>query len=143
MNQERKRLSDCPADRLAQCRGQAVQARCDTLQGLLKKADQRVDDLEGALGTCESWFAKHSPTAPLIGGFGDAEHPMLTYIRAHQCPPASKACSHIWVSAGNRGAGVGEICQACSEHRSAVKGSRETVDLNLKEPSFYRNRDND
>ena len=40
-----KRLSDCPADRLAQCRGQAVQARCDALQGLLNKADQRIDDL--------------------------------------------------------------------------------------------------
>ncbi|MFT8234113.1 hypothetical protein ACLNBI_21500 [Pseudomonas guariconensis] len=35
-----------------------------------------------ALRTCEKWFVKHSPTAPLIGGFGDAEHPMLTYIRA-------------------------------------------------------------
>lgn len=45
MNQERKRLSDCPADRLAQCRGKAVQARCHALQGLLNKADQRIDDL--------------------------------------------------------------------------------------------------
>lgn len=35
-----------------------------------------------ALLTCEKWFVKHSPTAPLIGGFGDAEHPMLTCIRA-------------------------------------------------------------
>lgn len=35
-----------------------------------------------ALRTCEKWFVKHSPTAPLIGGFGDAEHPMLTCIRA-------------------------------------------------------------
>lgn len=35
-----------------------------------------------ALLTCEKWFVKHSPTAQLIGGFGDAEHPMLTCIRA-------------------------------------------------------------
>jgi len=90
MNQESKRLSDCPADRLAQCRGHTVQARYDALQGLLNKADQRLDDLEGALGTCERWFAKHSPIAPLIGGFGDAEHPMLTFIRAHQSAPAAK-----------------------------------------------------
>jgi hypothetical protein len=39
-------------------------------------------ELVEALRTCEKWFAKHSPTAPLIGGFGDAEHPMLTFIRA-------------------------------------------------------------
>lgn len=35
-----------------------------------------------ALRTCEKWFMRHAPTAPLIGGFGDAEHPMLTHIRA-------------------------------------------------------------
>lgn len=34
------------------------------------------------LETCERWFAKHSPTAPLINGIGEAEHPMLTMIRA-------------------------------------------------------------
>lgn len=45
MSSQAKRLSDCPADRLAQCRGQAAQARCDTLQGLLNKADQQIDDL--------------------------------------------------------------------------------------------------
>lgn len=39
-------------------------------------------ELVEALRTCEKWFAKHSPTAPLIGGLGDAEHPMLTFIRA-------------------------------------------------------------
>lgn len=43
-----KRLSDCPADRLAQCRGQAMQARCDALQGLLNKADQQISDLTHA-----------------------------------------------------------------------------------------------
>ena len=35
-----------------------------------------------ALETCERWFAKHSPTAPLINGLGEAEHPMLTMLRA-------------------------------------------------------------
>lgn len=40
------------------------------------------DVLTETLRTCEKWFVKHSPTAPLIGGFGDAEHPMLTCIRA-------------------------------------------------------------
>lgn len=39
-------------------------------------------DLLEALGYCQSWFAKHAPTAPLIGGFGEAEHPMLTCINA-------------------------------------------------------------
>ena len=44
---------------------------------------ERDDEtLIDALRTCEKWFIKHSPTAPLIGGFGDAEHPMLTCIRA-------------------------------------------------------------
>jgi hypothetical protein len=32
------------------------------------------------LETCQRWFAKHSPTAPLINGLGDAEHPMLTML---------------------------------------------------------------
>lgn len=36
--------------------------------------------------------------------------------------PAAKPCSHVWVSAENRGAGAGEICQACSESRPAAKG---------------------
>lgn len=46
--------------------------------------DERADagELTEALRTCEKWFVKHSPTAPLIGGLGDAEHPMLTCIRA-------------------------------------------------------------
>lgn len=46
--------------------------------------DERAEaqQLIEALRTCEKWFIKHSPTAPLIGGFGDAEHPMLTCIRA-------------------------------------------------------------
>ncbi|RRV76595.1 hypothetical protein [Pseudomonas sp. p99-361] len=50
---------------------------------------ERDDEtLIDALRTCETWFIKHSPTAPLIGGFGDAEHPMLTCIRAAlECKP--------------------------------------------------------
>ena len=35
-----------------------------------------------ALETCERWFAAHMAVAPLIGGHGHAEHPMLTTIRA-------------------------------------------------------------
>lgn len=35
-----------------------------------------------ALEYCEAWFARHSPASPLIGGYGGAEHPMLTCIRA-------------------------------------------------------------
>jgi hypothetical protein len=42
----------------------------------------REDDLAEALSCCERWFAQHCPTAPLINGWGDAEHPMLTFIRA-------------------------------------------------------------
>lgn len=42
----------------------------------------RYDALAETLGYCERWFATHSPTAPLINGLGDAEHPMLTSIRA-------------------------------------------------------------
>ncbi|WP_167399155.1 hypothetical protein [Ectopseudomonas oleovorans] len=38
-------------------------------------------ELVDALKTCEAWFSKHSPTAPLIAGLGVAEHPMLTLIR--------------------------------------------------------------
>jgi predicted DNA-binding protein (UPF0278 family) len=43
---------------------------------------QRDKAQREALEICEQWFVKHSPTAPLIGGQGDAEHPMLTMIRA-------------------------------------------------------------
>ena len=35
-----------------------------------------------ALETCERWFAAHMAVAPLIGGHGHAEHPMLTTIHA-------------------------------------------------------------
>lgn len=35
-----------------------------------------------ALGYCEAWFVRHSPTATLINGLGEAEHPMLTCIRS-------------------------------------------------------------
>jgi len=60
----------------------------DELRALSASAEpsapvERHDEtLIDALLTCEKWFIKHSPTAPLIGGFGDAEHPMLTCIRA-------------------------------------------------------------
>jgi hypothetical protein len=57
----------------------------------LGAAKAEVERLREALETCESWFTKHSPTAPLIGGFGDAEHPMITFIRAalsQQAEPA-------------------------------------------------------
>lgn len=55
-------------------------------QGGLTSPSAPVERDDGVLietlRTCEKWFVKHSPTAPLIGGFGDAEHPMLTFIRA-------------------------------------------------------------
>lgn len=38
-------------------------------------------DLLEALGYCEIWFSKHAPSASLITG-NEAEHPMLTCIRA-------------------------------------------------------------
>src|SRR5690606_27108027 len=48
-------------------------------------AEQRsapdVAGLVEALECCETWFSKHSPTAPLINGHGDAEHPMMACVR--------------------------------------------------------------
>ncbi|WP_296257671.1 MULTISPECIES: hypothetical protein [unclassified Pseudomonas] len=67
-----------------------LQAENAALQQRLNVADQRVDELNTALETCGRWFAKHSPTAPLIGGFGEAEHPMITFIRGAQSVPAAK-----------------------------------------------------
>lgn len=45
-------------------------------------ADRRDAEYAETLKCCRKWFERHSPTAPLIGGFGDAEHPMLTLINA-------------------------------------------------------------
>lgn len=57
--------------------------RCDGSGNEPSAPVERDEDvLTETLRTCEKWFVKHSPTAPLIGGFGDAEHPMLTCIRA-------------------------------------------------------------
>lgn len=58
----------------------------------LGAAKAAVERLREALETCESWFTKHSPTAPLIGGFGDAEHPMITFIRAALSQQAEPVC---------------------------------------------------
>lgn len=38
-------------------------------------------------------------------------------IESFLAQSAPATCKHIWVSADNRGAGAGEICQACSAHR--------------------------
>ena len=67
-----------------------LQAENAALQQRLNVADQRVDELSAVLDTCSKWFTKHSPTAPLIGGFGDAEHPMITFIRGALSAPAAK-----------------------------------------------------
>lgn len=67
-----------------------LQAENAALQQRLNVADQRVDELSAALVTCSKWFTKHSPTAPLIGGFGDAEHPMIIFIRGALSAPAAK-----------------------------------------------------
>jgi len=58
----------------------------------LGAAKAELERLREALETCESWFTKHSPTAPLIGGFGDAEHPMITFIRAALSQQAEPVC---------------------------------------------------
>lgn len=54
--------------------------------GLTSEANARLiaaaPELYEALESCELWFKQHSPLAPLINGLGDAEHPMLTMIRA-------------------------------------------------------------
>jgi hypothetical protein len=60
----------------------------------LGAAKAEVERLREVLGTCEAWFAKHSPTAPLIGGFGDAEHPMITFIASALSQQAEHACSN-------------------------------------------------
>lgn len=46
------------------------------------EADRRDAEYVETLKCCRRWFERHSPTAPLIGGFGEAEHPMLTLINA-------------------------------------------------------------
>lgn len=119
-----------------------IQAEVSALQQRLNIADQRVCDLQSELTKALSlirWFYIHANVHQVGTVMMDAARDFI----AHQSAPGAKVCSHIWVSADNRGAGAGEICQACSELRPAAKGSRDTVELNLTEPSFYRNKDND
>lgn len=52
---------------------------------------EHVNAQREALQTCERWFERHSPRAPLINGLGDAEHPMLTMIRGVLSNPTGKA----------------------------------------------------
>lgn len=58
-------------------RDQLTEARSVIEKAML---DSGVTELIEMLKYCESWFAKHSPTAELING-GVAEHPILTSIR--------------------------------------------------------------
>jgi hypothetical protein len=48
----------------------------------LDAACETVAELIETLGYCEAWFAKFSPTAPLVNDQGVALHPMLDCIRA-------------------------------------------------------------
>lgn len=61
----------------------------DERAAAVKQASAAVSELierekveREALETCERWFAQFLPTAPLINELGDAEHPMLSMIRA-------------------------------------------------------------
>lgn len=56
--------------------------RHDEARAAVAELVEREKAQREALESCERWFEKHSPTAPLINGLGVAEHPMLTMIRA-------------------------------------------------------------
>jgi hypothetical protein len=52
--------------------------------------------------------------------------------------PPREVMEHEWLASEGRAA-----LNLFTAPAPIVKGSRETVELNLKEPSFYRNKDND
>lgn len=208
-----KRVSDCPTDRLAQCRGQAVQARCDALQGLLNKADQRIDDLthpapvppagdvEVVVYACGPANQRRyvEPSNAFLGWHIDEATPLVD--RAHvtrltaerdgllaeskkfqdgytqlwqerdalqaELTKARELIEELEARVTHKDKGIdfrNTLIREASElaykdlpatwlsrastlfaHQSApaATGSRETVELNLKEPSFYRNKDNE
>lgn len=231
MSNQANRLSDCPAERLAQCRGQVVphaggaaecaicaslgdqcvtceeaefaawadrhfaaadyrqttagvfvqdwmrhsfsawqarsahitriQAEVSALQQRLNIADQRVCDLtaerEGLqaevkhldLKVSEYDYAFDSQSSELTKAMAllvDAQdryqHGTLGWydiqdFLSRQSAPAAKVCSHIWVSADNRGVGAGEICQACSEQRPAAKLDASMIGIVHTPPMEY------
>lgn len=184
MSNKATRLSDCPAARLAHCRGEAVppagdvevlsylyrhptgepwprtykvrqydmtdwvetelvdrahvtrlQAEVSALQHRLNIADQRVCDLQSELTKALFWLGHAKPLLQ-AGGFNLAADDIGNHL-AHHSAPAAKVCSHIWVSADNRGAGAGEICQACSEHRPAAKLDASMIGIVHTPPMEY------
>jgi hypothetical protein len=102
-----------------------LQAENAALQQRLNVADQRVDELSAALDICSKWFTKYSPTAPLIGGFGDAEHPMITFIRGALSAPAAKGEPIVRDSLLKENQRITPArfkCLACGEYHEGMGG---------------------
>lgn len=87
-----------------------VVAKVGGLLGRVNSAEAELDKARELLGKAVRFMAP-----------GAVRSELEAYI-SHQSAPAAKPCSHIWVSADNRGAGDGEICQVCSVARPAAKG---------------------
>lgn len=161
MNQERKRLSNCPADRLAQCRGQVpvlgkmqgcyiiplttiqdgtelvdlahvtrLQLEVSALQQRLNTADQRASDL--------TWLAKSAYMEGWELGWVTRHTDANNEKRVTPWAPPREVIEREWLTSEGRAA-----LNPSTPLARTVKGSRETVELNLIEPSFYRNKDND
>lgn len=84
---ERDQLRQQVAELIADRDGWQRQCEAESLVSESYRAEKeqqaaRIARLEESLELCRSWFEKHSPTAPLIGDLGHAEHPMLTSIKA-------------------------------------------------------------
>jgi DNA repair exonuclease SbcCD ATPase subunit len=99
-----------------------------TLEARLLHKDKGIDFRDALISEASELAYKELPATWLS---------RASTLCVRQSAPATKVCSHIWVSADNRGVGAGEICQACSEHRPAAKLDASMIDIVHTPPMEY------
>jgi len=99
-----------------------------TLEARLLHKDQGIDFRDALISEASEVAYKELPATWLS---------RASTLCVRQSAPAARVCSHIWVSADNRGVGAGEICQACSEHRPAAKLDASMIGIVHTPPMEY------